>query len=237
MGLYYLNCGLFIFPIVQYLCHFSCLLYPWLLYKMTSRIKNDTKWIEALPKIHQNRPRCVCLHIPGQRWWFIFAFLRKIQCCKCAGSVYIGGNLVTTPPIRKHRQRKSTRQDMSLSTPLPPPLIFNLFWVLMTCFKLYVIRLGVIKALVLCVYVCVCVIPWFSSCLLRTTSCTFTLRAKGLRGLRKHAVPQACPLRHHRYRVRCAPEDLTASCCRGRDNLPKELSHDFTHREEFRRGL
>lgn len=44
-------------------------------------------------------------------------------------------------------------------------------------------------------------------------------------------------LRHHQYWVRCTPKDPIASCRRGRDNLPKQLSHDFTHREEFRRGL
>lgn len=41
-------------------------------------------------------------------------------------------------------------------------------------------------------------------------------------------------LRHCQYWVRCAPEDPTTSCHRGRDNPPKELSHDFTHGEEFR---
>lgn len=66
------------------------------------------------------------------------------------------------------------------------------FGVLMTLFKLCAIRSCAIKALVLCVYVCVCVISRFSSCSLQTTSCTFAPRAKGLRGLWKHAAPQAC---------------------------------------------
>lgn len=60
-------------------------------------------------------------------------------------------------------------------------------------------------------------------------------RLKVMGGLWKHAAPQAAFASPRAgYWVRCTSKDLAASCRRGRDNLPKQLSHDFTDREEFR---
>lgn len=88
-----------------------------------------------------------------------------------------------------------------------------------------------------CVRVCLCDLRVHFLFALKSQAALSPTRAKGLRGLWEHAAPRALRLRHRRYRVRCTPEDLAASCRRGRDNLPKELSHDFTHGQEFRGGL